>query len=96
MILSDIRKYIEQQRQVTLADMANHFESAPEALRGMLNVWIRKGKITRHLCTSACGGSCKGCDSAATEIYAWESIPASPQQTHKIVRMVNMKSLRPL
>ncbi|MDX1823673.1 MAG: FeoC-like transcriptional regulator [Thiohalomonadales bacterium] len=96
MILSDIRKYIEQRGQVTLADMANHFESDPEALRGMLNVWIRKGKITRHLCTSACGSSCKGCDSAATEIYIWGSTPDRSQQTDKTVKIVDIKSLRPL
>jgi putative ferrous iron transport protein C len=96
MILSDIRKYIEQRGQVTLADMANHFESDPEALRGMLNVWIRKGKITRHLCTSVCGSSCKGCNSAATEIYTWDSIPDLPQQTDKTVSIVDIKSLHSL
>jgi putative ferrous iron transport protein C len=83
MILSDIRKYIEQRGQATLVDMANHFEADPEALRGMLNVWIRKGKVTRHVCTSSCGSSCTRCDSAATEIYAWGSIHDRSQQVGK-------------
>ena len=47
MILSDIRRYLEQRGQATLADIALHFDADPNAVRGMLNVWIRKDKVSQ-------------------------------------------------
>ena len=71
MILSDIRRYLEQRGQATLADIALHFDADPNAVRGMLNVWIRKNKVHKKMATASCGGSCTQCDPAATEIYVW-------------------------
>ncbi len=71
MILSDIRRYLEQRKQATLADIALHFDADPDAVRGMLQVWMRKGKAYRKLATSSCGTGCTQCDPAATEIYVW-------------------------
>ncbi|MGB5298635.1 MAG: FeoC-like transcriptional regulator [Thiogranum sp.] len=83
MILSDIRRYLEQRGQATLADIALHFDADPNAVRGMLNVWIRKNKVHKKMATASCGGSCTQCDPAATEIYVWtesttNSRPALP------------------
>jgi transposase-like protein len=83
MILSDIRHYLEQRGQATLADIALHFDADPNAVRGMLDVWIRKHKVYKKMATASCGGSCSQCDPAATEIYVWaESVtnisPALP------------------
>ena len=36
MILSDIRRYLQQCGQATLADIALHFDADPDAMRGML------------------------------------------------------------
>ncbi len=77
MILSDIRRYIETRGQVALADIALHFDADPDAVRGMLEVWIQKGKIYRQMATASCGGSCTQCDSATTEIYVWNRQPAN-------------------
>jgi hypothetical protein len=71
MILSDIRRYLEQRGQATLADIALHFDADPDAVRGMLNVWIRKDKVYKKMATASCGGSCIQCNPAATEIYVW-------------------------
>ncbi len=73
MILSDIRHYLEQRGQATLADIALHFDADPDAIRGMLEVWMRKGRIHRRMATASCGSSCSQCDPAATEIYSWRS-----------------------
>lgn len=73
MILSDIRHYLEQRGQATLADIALHFDADPDAIRGMLEVWIRKGRIRRRMATASCGSSCSQCDPAATEIYSWRN-----------------------
>ena len=71
MILSDIRHYLEQRGQATLADIALHFDADPDAIRGMLEIWVRKGRIHRRMATASCGSSCSQCDPAVTEIYVW-------------------------
>ena len=79
MILSDIRHYLEERGQATLADISLHFDADPDAVRGMLEVWIRKDKVYRKMATASCGGSCSQCDPALTEIYVWtESVTVSP------------------
>jgi putative ferrous iron transport protein C len=83
MILSDIRHYLQQRGQATLADIALHFDADPDAVRGILDVWIRKGKVYKRMATASCGGSCTQCNPAATEIYVWaetatNSRPALP------------------
>lgn len=77
MILSDIRKYLQDRGQSSLADIAVHFDVEPDAVRGMLETWIKKGKLNRRSATTSCGTSCSQCDTAATEIYVWESSPLS-------------------
>jgi len=78
MILSEIRDYVRQRGQVTLADIALHFDADPDAVRGMLQVWIDKGKLHRQMATASCGGSCTQCDPASTEIYVWSN--AAPDE----------------
>jgi len=71
MILSQVRDYLKQRGQCTLSDIALHFDTDPDAVRGMLEVWIRKGKVEKHSATKSCGTSCQSCDPAATEVYSW-------------------------
>ena len=71
MILSDIKNYLQQRGQASLGDIALHFKSDPEAVRGMPDVWIRKGKVIKQTSTASCGSSCQQCDPATTEIYVW-------------------------
>ena len=71
MILSDIKRYLSERGQSTLADMALHFQSSPDAVRGMLEVWAGKGKVRRHQAAASCGSSCSRCDPASVEIYEW-------------------------
>ena len=71
MILSQIRDYLKQRGQCTLSDIALHFDTDANAVRGMLDVWIKKGKVEKRSATESCGSSCQSCDPAATEIYIW-------------------------
>lgn len=71
MILADIRDYLKQRGQCTLSDIALHFDSDADAIRGMLEVWIRKGKVEKSFATASCGSSCQSCEPAATEVYLW-------------------------
>lgn len=70
-MLADIRDYLKQRGQCSLQDIALHFDTDADAIRGMLDVWIRKGKVEKHSATASCGTSCQSCDPASTEIYRW-------------------------
>ncbi len=69
MILRDVLDYLKQHRSVTLKELANHFDTEPEALRGMLALLVVKNKIQKVSANNACGTSCCKCDNALTEIY---------------------------
>jgi putative ferrous iron transport protein C len=72
MILSELRDYIRQQKRVTLHDLVIHFNIEADALRGMLDKWIHKGKIKKiSPDASKCGTSCCKCDPTLTELYEW-------------------------
>jgi len=75
-MLSEIRAYLSQRGRASLADIALHLHVSPDAARGMLELWERKGRVCRM--AAACGGTCaKGCghcpESTANEIYAWKN-----------------------
>ncbi|MEN8168308.1 MAG: FeoC-like transcriptional regulator [Pseudomonadota bacterium] len=71
MILSDIKHYLAERGQATLADIALHCDADPDAVRGMLEQWIRKGKVERRMASDSCGSNCCSCDPATVEIYVW-------------------------
>ncbi|MCF7992828.1 MAG: FeoC-like transcriptional regulator [Thiohalocapsa sp.] len=67
MILSELKQYLAEHRRVSLTDMVNRFDADPDALRGMLAVLERKGRV-RKLDAQVCGG-CSKCDPATVELY---------------------------
>ena len=71
MILAEIRDYLKQRGLCTLSDIALHFDSDADAVRGMLDVWIRKGKVEKRLATDSCGTRCQSCAPETTEVYLW-------------------------
>lgn len=71
MILSDLRQYLKQRQRVALKDLCNHFQIDADALRGMLTVWINKGKVRKLPRVENCGSGCCKCDPALTEFYEW-------------------------
>jgi hypothetical protein len=70
-ILSDLRGYLRAHHRVALADLITHFGMDADALRGMLDKWISKGKVRKLPLSASCGTSCCQCDTALTEIYEW-------------------------
>ena len=70
MILSNIRDYLQANGPASLRDMANRFDIEPEALRGMLGLWVARGRVVCEIPGGQCGGCCK-CDAAALEVYRW-------------------------
>lgn len=85
MILSDIKRYLIQRGHASLGEIALHFDTQPDAVRGMLEQWMRKGRVRRHLATTACGASCSKCGLESTEIYEWIGPGRSPDNAQPII-----------
>ena len=71
MVLSELKRYLQARKRVTLNDLVIHFDVDAEALRGMLAKWISKGKVRQLPVDGACGTSCCKCDPALSELYEW-------------------------
>jgi predicted ArsR family transcriptional regulator len=72
MILAELRGYLAEYGRASLVDMANRFDTDPEALRGMLATLERKGRVRKLPPGTACRGGCS-CNQAAPELYEWVS-----------------------
>jgi putative ferrous iron transport protein C len=68
-MLTDLKGYLVERRAASLSEMALRFSAAPDALRPMLEHWIRKGKV-RRTGGAKCGG-CASCAAADIEFYEW-------------------------
>lgn len=72
MILSEVRNYLCKHKRASIKDIALHFEMDADAVRGLLEKWIKKGKVGRLTAGgTGCGTSCCQCDPLLTEIYEW-------------------------
>lgn len=70
MILSQLKSYLADRGRAPIADLVARFHSDPEAIRGMLEHFARKGQVRRLDGAGACDG-CQKCDAYAVEIYEW-------------------------
>lgn len=71
MVLSELRNYLQENRRVLLVDLANRFNTDPDALRGMLKKWVSKGKVRKVSGATGCSNGCCKCDPATLELYEW-------------------------
>jgi len=77
-ILSDIKRFLGERGQASLAELSQHFGSDPEAMRGMLEFWIARGRVVRHV--PSCGGGCTQCAPEVIEVYTWvDKTPKTPR-----------------
>jgi hypothetical protein len=74
MILADLKAYLIEHRRADLTDLSARFEIDCEALRGMLDAWVARGRVRRlnssgpNTCNTCCG-----CELTAPEVYEWVS-----------------------
>ena len=79
MIISRLSAYLQQHRRASLHDMAHGLDTDAEALRHMLGVLERKGRVSRLPSGTPCSGGCGKCQPGTVEIYEWTgSAPAEP------------------
>lgn len=71
MILNDLKKYVKTRQQVSLKDISVHFDVEPEAVKGMLDFWVNKGRITLLPGAVACTGGCSCSHRDDSEVYYW-------------------------
>jgi len=72
MILTDLQKFLAQHKKVSLADLQLHFRIEADALRGMLNRLISKGRVRKMEDGKKCSG-CHSCAPETIEFYEWIS-----------------------
>lgn len=70
MILSRVSDYMKQHRRASVLDLAHGLDAAPDALKGMLGILERKGRVRRLPAGTACNG-CHKCDPNSVELYEW-------------------------
>lgn len=75
-MLLDLKTYLQKHRPASMLDLTNHYRIDADALRGMLDHWIRKGRVRRldlDDAHAACPhmGACAACGSACFEVYEW-------------------------
>lgn len=67
-MLTLVRQCLRERGAMNVVEIARCVDADPEAVRGMLDHWCRKGRVTRL--PAVCGG-CTACDVAQTEYYEW-------------------------
>ncbi|SHI73454.1 FeoC like transcriptional regulator [Malonomonas rubra DSM 5091] len=70
---SAVKTYLCDRKVAPLKDIAIHFDMEPDAIRGLLSHWIRKGRVKMYQ-GDACqnGNCCGGCSGhSEKEVYEW-------------------------
>ncbi|BAX52456.1 ferrous iron transport protein C [Photobacterium damselae subsp. piscicida] len=65
MILQQLKQYIEQHGRTSRKSLAKHFALSEDGVDAMLEVWIRKGIVSKELV----GCSSDGCCQSAKEVW---------------------------
>lgn len=80
MIISRLSAYLQQHHRASLHDMALALDTDAEALRSMLTVLERKGRVSRLPSGTSCSGGCGKCQPHTVEIYEWTGGPTQTGQ----------------
>ena len=71
LMLIEIRKFLSERGVCSLLELSKHFKTSPEAMRGMLAQWQRKGKVIKEY--SGCQKGCSSCSPDQLELYRWQN-----------------------
>lgn len=94
MILRELDEYLQVHRRATLGDIALRFDVPAEAARGMLDLWIRKGRVRQLDAAATCNMSCPvSCDDTAMTIY--EAVTERPRTRRSSMTMLPLMTSEP-
>lgn len=68
-MLFAIKDHIAQHPNISLSELAQHFDTPPSAIQAMVALWIRKGHVIATSLENGCGGSCGGCAQGCAVIH---------------------------
>jgi len=77
MIISRLSTYLQQHQRASLHDMALGLDTDTEALRSMLSMLERKGRVKRLPSGTSCSGGCGKCQPDTVEIFEWTGSAAT-------------------
>jgi len=69
MLLIEIRDYLRARTGVSLGELCRHFRLPESAMQGMLEQWVRKGRVVKL--TASCASHCGQCV-GESEWYRWQ------------------------
>jgi putative ferrous iron transport protein C len=70
-MMADLKAYLSSHGRAPMAELVNHLHADPDAIRGMLDLYIRKGRVKRLESELGDCGGCAKCDAFQLEIYEW-------------------------
>lgn len=73
MTLTEVKAYLVDRGRASLADIAIHFGSSPDAARQVVQHWVDKGRVRVSAAGSCAGRSGCCCAKKAEEIFEWLS-----------------------
>lgn len=68
-MILQLQRYLQTHSQTSLEELARHFQSDADAIRGMLAPLIRKGRVRQSLGKQC--GKCHHCAPESLELYEW-------------------------
>ncbi len=71
MSLLAVKAHLVKTKIASLQTLCLLFKTDTEAMRCMLQHFIRKGQLKKCQRTDACGQACFKCPTAQTELYEW-------------------------
>ncbi len=74
MLASEIKAYLITKKSASLAELTQHFAIDPDNMRGLLEIWIKQGKLRHSPPVNACCSNGRGCGSCTLtnlEFYDW-------------------------
>ena len=69
-MLIELQSYLAVRGVCSLAELSRHFGTSPDAMRGMLSHWMRKGRVTEEV--AGCNKGCVSCPPEQLEMYRWQ------------------------
>ena len=71
MTLTALKKYLQENRVVSINDLATQFDTNPDVLRDMLEILIHKGQVQKIQDADVHCGKCAHCHLLSAELYEW-------------------------
>ncbi|MGI0495539.1 FeoC-like transcriptional regulator [Alkalinema pantanalense CENA528] len=82
MLLQELQTYLRTHHHSSLQEMSQHSQSDADALRGMLDHLIRKGRVQKSVRQSC--NQCHCCPPESLEMYTW--VESHPSMTRPITQ----------